>query len=293
MAKDWLTNESPLTSAFTCIREGWTFQLISFIPPIFSLRFVLHSLFVNPSQRRATVILIERRAYSFEFLGPATRPRIFNGTFEGKDRDNALISGRNTSRNKRAGLNSLNFSTSSDSQLWILFPLPPSFDKEVHFRGCRKREAKELIWRDPVNWGEINLSAIVRRENCLRIQVEKKFVARISRIPFPGPLPFLEIKCKFLYYSWQFRLMSRRPSNYFPTSYVAKRTSLLFVLEIFFNPFQRGEQESSFEEQWSILFNFLLPEEERFFLLAITILLFNTFVKNTRRGKARYSKRYF
>lgn len=135
----------------------------------------------------------------------------------------------------------------------------------------------------------------MRRENCLRIQVEKKFVARTSRIPLlPGPLPFLEIKCKFLYYSWQFRLMSRRPSNYFPTSYVVetwpKRTSLLFVrvLEIFFNPFQRGEQVS-FEEQgkqWSILFNFLFPEEERSFLLAYTFYL--TLSLKTRRGKALF-----
>lgn len=135
----------------------------------------------------------------------------------------------------------------------------------------------------------------MRRENCLRIQVEKKFVARTSRIPLlPGPLPFLEIKCKFLYYSWQFRLMSRRPSNYFPTSYVVetwpKRTSLLFVrvLEIFFNPFQRGEQVS-FEEQGNndrYFSTFFSPKKSVPFFLHI-LLLFNffflTFVKNTAR----------
>lgn len=67
---------------------------------------------------------------------------------------------------------------------------------------------------------------LIYRRSCagkiVRVPVPKEIRCTYLAYPFssrhpspPGPVPFLEIKCKFLYYSWQFRLMSPRSSNYF------------------------------------------------------------------------------
>lgn len=66
----------------------------------------------------------------------------------------------------------------------------------------------------------------MQRENCLRIQVRSKEIrcTYLARSPLlsppspshflrPRPVPFLEIKCKFLYYSRQFRLISHSQSR--------------------------------------------------------------------------------
>lgn len=99
-----------------------------------------------------------------------------------------------------------------------------------------------------------------------------------SRHPPLPPVPFLEIKCKFLYYSWQFRLMSRRPSNYF-ANFVRGETCLnnpplLFGFSPgnFVQPFPTWRR--AFEEARET--DTFFAKKSLFF--SCNILLFNNFV---------------